>query len=151
LPAVVDPVLKTAYPLTPDVPPSAVRSKRLPLDFAVPVPVTRLICPPVLVDDSPALKYNSPPTSDPDPTDTYMEPPLPVVAEPDPTYKAPELPLDVEPVLRTINPLTPEAPAFNVCSTSCPLLLADPDPDWIITLPPEFVEELPAFNTKAPP
>ena len=53
-------------------------------------------------------------------------------------------PLDVEPVFRTINPL-------NVCSTSCPLLLADPDPDWIITLPPEFVEELPAFNTKAPP
>jgi hypothetical protein len=80
-----------------------------------------------------------------------MDPPLPDADVPDPTYKAPELPFVAYPVLRDTCPLTPEVPAFNVCSTNSPLLVAVPSPDWIITLPPTFVDELPAFSTKELP
>jgi hypothetical protein len=66
-------------------------------------------------------------------------------------YKAPLLPTLELPVLRIITPLTPEVPAFAVCSNNAPLLDVVPRPLLIDTSPPVADEDAPAANAISPP
>ena len=67
----------------------------------------------------------SPPAAAPDPK--VSDPVTPLVVEPVPKDIDPLLPDEIPPtpVLKINKPLTPFLPAFAVCSTMAPLLLAD--------------------------
>ena len=58
------------------------------------------------------------------------------------------------PVLNMTSPLTPAVPASAVWSSKPPLLVAVPEPEAIVTVPPDvplLVVDLPAVIDTAPP
>ena len=85
LPKLAVPVLKTAIPLTPLKPESAVVISTDPLLDNEPYPDVILTAPPVDDKDRPADNTTSPPVPlFPDPTSMYKDPPRPAVALPEP-------------------------------------------------------------------
>jgi len=128
LPDVALPVLSNNIPLDPAVPAFTVSSTNDPLVDAEPYPVIIDMRPPVnAADVMPDDNTISPPVFvSPEPTVTYTAPDRPDDADPDPMYKAPELPDVALPVLSNNIPLDPEVPAFTVCSTNDPLVVAVP-------------------------
>jgi hypothetical protein len=70
---------------------------------------------------------------------------------PEPKYTAPLLPeLDV-PVLNTNKPVMPLTPAFDVCSTTEPLLVTVLKPLTILINPPVDTDDKPPTIDIAPP
>ena len=81
----------------------------------------------------------------------YKDPLLPDEEVPDPMYNAPLTPILALPVLSTRIPLTPATPAFDVCKSNAPLLVAVPVPLVIDTRPPVAEDEVPADRMISPP
>ena len=61
------------------------------------------------------------------------------------------MPVEAAPVLSTMDPLTPAVPAVAVWMRTLPLDVREPEPDVIVTLPPEVDDVSPADNIKLPP
>ena len=80
-----------------------------------------------------------------------MDPPRPLVAVPEPMKRLPLIPLLELPELRTTAPLTPDVPALAVLMINEPLLVEDPYPVKIDTIPPLDDDDTPADNTSCPP
>lgn len=154
LPELELPVLSTSIPLTPLLPAFEVFSINEPLldPNAELKPLVIDTRPPLADVDAPPDRTISPPVPlVPDPTVMYTEPPRPSLDVPDPMYNAPLLPALELPVLSTSVPLTPAVPAFDVCSSKAPLLVAVPNPLLIETSPPVSNDDVPADNTMLPP
>jgi hypothetical protein len=93
--------------------------------------------PPVAEVLSPALAVRLPPASTvPLPTVIVTEPPGPPVAAPLSTRNIPLAPELVDPVMKVIDPLTPNEPAFTVASEIEPLLVSKPTPVFKTIAPP---------------
>ena len=92
-PELVVPVENDIVPLTPRVPPLAVRSTTAPLDFTVPNPDDIDTDPPVTAELVPAVMIIWPPAAALSPTVNEMKPDGPLVPLPDDTEMPPELPL----------------------------------------------------------
>lgn len=152
LPTLALPVLSTNMPLTPVLPAFDVCTRIAPLLAAVPNPLLTDTIPPVCNADTPADKIIWPPDPLlPEPTVMESTPPRPRTEDPDPIYSAPLFPELELPVLNTKVPLTPAVPAFDVCTSNDPLLVAEPTPVVINTRPPVADADVPAETVTSPP